>query len=117
MHIPEDRIEQLREFARIERTAVMELRGRQGEDPLSTLAELPSVDELVVRELRDEMLEDRGQLAEFSMARLAAQGSGADADVHRANADRVEFELLSEIAEHHPELTVAAWAAAGRLSA
>lgn len=116
MRITSERIEQLRGFARIERTAVMELRGRQGEDPLATLAELPSVDELVVRELRDEMLERRGQLAEFALARLAASGSGDDAAEHRANADRVEFELLREIAADNPELTIAAWSAAGRLS-
>ena len=115
MKVTSERIEQLRRFARIERTAVMELRGRQGEDPLATLAELPSVDELVVRELRDELLECRGQLAEFAMARLAATGSGEDAPWHRANADRVEFELLQEIAEANPELTVAVWEAAGRL--
>lgn len=117
MKISIERIAQLRRYAQIERTAVMELRGREGEDPLATLAELPSVDELVVRELRDEMLEDRGQLAEFSMARLAALGSGEDAAEHRANADRVEFELLREIAASNPELTPAVWSAAGRLSA
>lgn len=115
MKVTSERIEQLRSFARIERTAVMELRGRQGEDPLATLAELPSVDELVVRELRDELLEDRGQLAEFSMARLAASGSGEDALAHRANADRVEFELLREIADSAPGLAVGVWEAAGRL--
>jgi hypothetical protein len=110
-----ERLEQLRDFARIERTAVLEYYGRRGEDPLTTLADLPSVDELVVRELRDELLADRGQLAEFSMTRLAAQGNGEDAAEHRKNADRVEFELLREIATDNPELTVAAWAAAGRL--
>lgn len=115
MKITCERLEELRYFARIERTAVLEYFGRQGEDPLTTLADLPSVDELVVRELRDEMLEERGQLAEFTLARLAADGSGDDAADHRANADRVEFELLREIAAHNPELTIAAWDAAGRL--
>lgn len=115
MKITSERLEQLRNFARIERTAIMEYRGREGEDPLATLAELPSVDEFVVRELRDEMLEHRGQLAEFALARLASRSSDADALEHRANADRVEFELLREIAASNPELTVAAWAAAGRL--
>lgn len=110
-----EHVEQLRRFARIEREAVMELRGRAGEDPLVTLAELPSVDELVVRELRDEMLETRGQLAEFMMARLAASGSGDDATEHQLNTDRVEFELLAEIAEAYPELSVAAWSVAGTL--
>lgn len=110
-----EHVEQLRRFARIEREAVMELRGRAGEDPLVTLAELPSVDELVVRELRDEMLETNGQFAEFMMARLAAGGSGEDANEHRMNTDRVEFELLGKIAETYPELSVAAWNVAGTL--
>lgn len=110
-----EHVEQLRRFARIEREAVMELRGRAGEDPLVTLAALPSVDELVVRELRDEMLEARGQLAEFMMARLAATGSGDDATEHRVNTDRVEFELLAEIADAYPDLSVAAWSVAGTL--
>ena len=95
---------------------MMEHRGRLGEDPLATLEDLPSIDELVVRELRDEMLERRGQLAEFAMARLIASGDGDEATIHRNNADEVEFELLREIAAGNPELTVAAWAAAGRLS-
>ena len=108
-------MEQLREFARAERTAILEQRGRIGEDPLATLADLPSIDEFVVRELRDQMLEDRGQLAEFTMARLAAQAQNDDAAAHRANADRVEFDLLRQIADDNPELTVAVWEAAGRL--
>ena len=95
---------------------MMEREGRLGADPLSTLEDLPSIDELVVRELRDEMLEERGQLAEFAMARLIAESDGDEAAHHRKNADRVEFELLREIAAGNPELTVAAWAAAGRLS-
>lgn len=115
MKISGERIAHLRELARIERTAIMELRGRHGEDPLATLAELPSIDEFVVHELRDQMLEDRGQLAEFTMARLASQAQNADAAAHRANADRVEFELLREIAASNPELTVAVWQLAGRL--
>lgn len=94
---------------------MMEQQGRLGEDPLTTLSDLPSVDELVVRELRDELLEERGQLAEFAMARLIAQGDGDEARIHRDNADRVEFELLREIAAANPELTVAAWTAAGRI--
>lgn len=115
MKVTSERMAQLRGFARAERTAILEHQGRNGEDPLVTLAELPSVDEFVVRELRDEMLESRGQLAEFAMARLASRGSGAEAAEHGANADRVEFELLREIAAANPDLTIAAWEAAGRL--
>ncbi len=87
----EERIEELRDNARIERTAKMEARGRAGEDPLATLTDLPSIDEYVVRELRDEMLEARGQLAEFAMARLIAQGDGAEAEIHRENSDLTGF--------------------------
>lgn len=116
VHITDQRLTELRTFARIERTALMERQGRRGEDPLLTLESLPSIDEFVVRELRDEMLETRGQLAEFAMARLIAQGEGDEAAIHRENVDDVEFGLLREIAEHTPELTVAVWAAAGRLN-
>ena len=110
-----ERLEQLRSFARIERTAVLEYRGREGEDPLVTLAEIPSVDEFVVHELRNELLEERGQLAEFALARLAGSGTGAEAAAHRQNADQAEFELLREIAADCPELTPAVWLVADRL--
>lgn len=110
-----EQLERLRGFARIERMALLEQRGRLGEDPAESLAELPSVDEFVVRELRDELLGERGRLAEFLLARLAGQSSGPDAAVHRGNADRLEFELLREIAEAYPMLTSAVWHAAGRL--
>ena len=116
MRITSERLEHLRELAQTERDAIMEYRGREGEDPLVTLAELPSVDEFVVRELVNEMLERRGRFAEYSMARLAALGSGEEAVAHRANADRAELEILREIADANPELTVAVWAAAGRLA-
>lgn len=106
------RLVELRRDARIERDALLEHRGRLGEDPADALSVTPSVDELVVCTIRDEMLEDRDQLAEFSMARLAARGSGPDADAHRRNADRVEFELLREIAAAVPQLAVAVWGVA-----
>lgn len=116
MKITSERLAELRRFAGIERTAVLEYFGRQGQDPLETLVDLPSVDELVVREIRDEILEERGQLAEFSMARLAALAHNDEAVEHRGNADELEFELLREIAADTPELAEAVWAAAGRLS-
>lgn len=115
MRVTTERLEQLREFARIERDAILEHEGRQGADPLATLSHIPSVDEFVVHELRNELLEQRGRLAEFEMTRLAARGSAADAAEHERNADRVEFELLREIATACPPLTVAVWAVAGRL--
>lgn len=94
---------------------MLEQRGRAGEDPAVSLAAIPSVDELVVRELRDDLLDERGQQAEFLLARLAGQRASGDAAAHRGNADRVEFELLREIAAAYPELTEAVWALAGRL--
>lgn len=115
VYVTDERLEQLRSFARIERDALLEHEGRAGVDPLQTLARMPTVDEFVVIELRNELLEERDQLAEFSLARLAGRGSGGDAAAHRQNADRVEFELLQEIADACPELTVAVWQVAGRL--
>ena len=115
MNVTTEHIEQLRNFARIERDAILEREGRIGEDPLLTLIDLPSVDEFVVRELENEMLEERGQLAEFAMARLAGRGTAEDAPAHRTNADELEFALLREIAEACPELTIAVRQVAGRL--
>ena len=115
MQLTQERLEHLRSIAQIERDALLEHEGRAGIDPLATLAQMPSIDEFVVVELRNEMLEERGQLAEFSLARLAGRGTGPDAGVHRENADRVEFELLREIADGCPELTVAVWRVAGRM--
>ncbi|GAB2561933.1 hypothetical protein [Leucobacter ruminantium] len=109
------RLQQLRANARLERDVLLEHRMRDGQDPAIAISEVPDVDELVVLSLRDEMLEDRGQLAEFSLARLAARSAGPDADEHRRNADRAEFELLREIAAQVPELTRGVWAAAARL--
>lgn len=104
-----ERLQRLRSEARLERDTILEHRMRDGEDPAVAVAEVPDVDELVVLALRDEMLEDRGRLAEFGLARLAARSGGPDAREHRRNADRVEFELLREIAAGVPELTVAVW--------
>lgn len=109
------RLEQLREHARIERDTVLEHRMRDGQDPATVLAEVPEVDDFVVLALRDEILEDRGQLAEFELARLAQRTGGRDAGEHQRNADRVEFELLREIADQAPSLTQAVWHAADRL--
>lgn len=105
----------MRADARIERDALLEHRMRDGQDPAVAIAETPEVDEFVVHALRDEMLEDRGQLAEFALARLAARSTAPDAEEHRRTADRVEFDLLREIAAEVPELTPAVWAAARHL--
>ncbi len=116
MNLTTERLQKLRADARLERFTFLEHRVRMGEDPAVAFDMVPEVDVLVVLALRDEMLEDRGQLAEWSLARLAAQSESEDAEVHRANADRVEFELLREIADSVPELTVAVWKSADRLN-
>lgn len=115
MIVTRERLAELRYNARLERTTMLEHSGRMGHDPAEALSEVPSIDEFVVRALRDEMLEDRGQLAEFSMARLAARSSGPDARAHQQNADRFEFQILREIAEAAPELTIAVWSIADHL--
>ncbi len=110
-----ERLMRLRADARLERDTILEHRVRDGEDPATAYAEVPEIDEFVVLTLRDEMLEDRGQLAEFGLARLAARSGAVDAAEHRRNADRVEFELLREIAANVPQLTVAVWRVGNRL--
>ncbi|WP_053354056.1 hypothetical protein [Leucobacter musarum] len=115
LHLTTERLVQLRSDARLERQTILEHRVRDGEDPAEAFAEVPDVDDFVVLALRDEMLEERGLLAEFGLARLAARAGGADAEIHRRNADRVEFELLREIALSAPPLTVAVWRAGQEL--
>lgn len=110
-----DRLLQLRAFARLERETAMETRVRGGQDPATASEEVPGIDELVVFSLREERLEERGQLAEYALARLAARAGGPDAAEHTRNADRVEFEILRDIAQEYPELTVAVWRAGDRL--
>src|SRR5690606_12694679 len=110
-----ERLMRLRADARLERNTILEYRVRAGEDPATAYAETPEIDEVVVLSLRGEMLEERGQLAEFGLARLAAHSGREDAAIHQANADRVEFDLLREIADSVPELTVAVWRSAARL--
>lgn len=110
-----ERLPDLRCDARLERETELERRVRGGEDPAVATDEVPEVDELVVLALRDELLAERGLLAEFTLARLASRSGAEDADEHRRNADRVEFGLLREIAESMPELTVAVWQTASGL--
>lgn len=115
MHLTTERLQKLRADAYLERLTFLEHRVRLGEDPAVAYDLVPQVDELVVLMLRDDMLEERGLLAEYSLARLASHSQSEDADLHRANADRVEFDLLREIAESVPELTLAVWRSADRL--
>lgn len=117
MRVTEAQLARLREIASIERNVILEHLGREGQDPAESLTIVPSVDELVVRELRDDLLEERGREAEFLLARLAGRSSADDAAEHRRNADELEFSLLREIAEACPALTAGVWEAAGRLGA
>lgn len=115
MNLTTERLLQLRADARLERETILEYRVRGGQDPAIAYEEVPELDDFVVAALRDELLEDRGQLAEYGLARLAARSSSDDAAIHRGNADRVEYELLREIADTVPALAVAVWRAAGKL--
>ncbi|UOQ59939.1 hypothetical protein MUN76_12940 [Leucobacter rhizosphaerae] len=117
MILETERLLKLRADARLERETILEHRVRDGEDPAVAYAETPEVDDFVVLALRDEMLEDRGQLAEFGLARLAAIAGGPDAEEHRRTTDRIEFELMRDIAAAVPELTVAVWRIAGKFTA
>ncbi|KIP51864.1 hypothetical protein [Leucobacter komagatae] len=115
MNLTTQRLLKLRADARLERQTILEYRVRGGQDPAIAYEEVPELDDFVVAALRDELLEVRGQLAEYGLARLASHSSSDDAAIHRGNADRVEFELLREIADAVPELAVAVWRAAGKL--
>lgn len=105
------RLQRLRADARLERETMLEHRVRCGEDPADAYAAVPEIDDLVVVALRDQMLEERGRLAEFGLARLAARAGGPEGAAIRRSTDRVEFELLREIADRVPQLTVAVWRA------
>ncbi|MGO1539269.1 MAG: hypothetical protein ACTHW3_07835, partial [Leucobacter sp.] len=87
MNLTQERLELLRENAGIERDTELEHHARLGEDPADVIEIVPSVDEFIVFALRDELLEERGQFAEFALARLAARAKDADAAEHRVNAD------------------------------
>ncbi|QIM15891.1 hypothetical protein G7067_04785 [Leucobacter insecticola] len=115
MILTTERLLKLRADAHLERQTIMEHRVRDGEDPAIAYAETPEVDDFVVLAIRDEMLEDRGQLAEFALARLAALAGGPEAAEHQRATDRVEFELMRDIAAAVPELTVAVWRVSDRL--
>ncbi|MGO2660487.1 hypothetical protein [Mycetocola reblochoni] len=101
--------------ARLELSAIVEHRARDGEDPAEFLPELPGIDEIVVRALVDEQLHSRGLAAEFALARLAAASHIEDAEEHRATVDRIELSVLRDIAELHPDLTRAVWSMIGRI--
>lgn len=115
MHLSTQRLIELRADARLERTTMMVTRGRFGEDPALSIEALPSIDGIVVMMLRDELLEQSGRFAEFKLARLMGRVPNAEGEAHAQNADRVEFEILREIALDCPPLTRAVWERAGAL--
>lgn len=100
-------LERLRQDARDELAALIELRCRLGEDPWAFLPELPSVDEQVVATLREERLqEDR-----WSLARARAYHPAA----RPGEVARFEYEVLRQIALDHPELSSAVWSMLDRV--
>jgi len=93
---------------------VIEARVRAGEDPLDVIAELPAVDDDVVRILRDEALEAEGLEAQYTLARLIGQDpSRDDAHYYRARANDIDARIYRQIGIEHPSLTRAAWRALG----
>jgi len=94
-------LENLRQDARDELSALIELRCRLGEDPWVFLPDLPSVDEQVVATLREERLHSE----RWSPARARAYHPTA----REGAAAKFEFDLLREIALEHPELSSAVW--------
>lgn len=101
-------LERLRQDARDELSALIELRCRLGEDPWVFLPELPSVDEQVVATLREERLHTE------RWAPVRARAYHPTARV--GDAARFEYELLREIALDHPDLSTAVWSLLGRVS-
>ncbi|HEY1104950.1 hypothetical protein MUN74_14530 [Agromyces endophyticus] len=102
-------LERLRQDARDELAALIELRCRLGEDPWMFLPDLPSVDEQVVATLREERLQSDA----WGPARSRAYHPAA----RPGEAAKFEFELLRGIAMEHPELSGAVWALLDRVPA
>ncbi|GAB3615530.1 hypothetical protein GCM10027416_00870 [Okibacterium endophyticum] len=105
----------MRRDARDELDVLIEHRCRAGEDPYVFLCELPTVDELVVAELHADALDARGLTAEYTMARHAGRSDRADAEHHRESTEKLDYELLREIALAHPELTTTIWRLIGTI--
>lgn len=105
----------LRRYARDELDVMIEHRCRAGEDPYDFIHDLPTVDELVVHELRADALDARGLTAQYTMARYAARSNRPDADTHRHNVAQLEYDLLREIALEHPDLTRTVWTMIGEI--
>lgn len=100
-------LERLRQDARDELAALIDLRCRLGEDPWEFLPDLPSVDQQVVATIREELIhaEDwRGLRAR------AYHPTARDGDV-----EKFEFQLLRQISLEHPDLSGAVWSMLGRV--
>ena len=108
---------ELRDLAATQRRSLVEHRVRRGEDPAEVFAELPEIDDYVVRMLRDDALEAEGLTAEYALARLLQHDARDDAPAHRANADAVDARLFRAVGLAHPELTRAVWRALDEVTA
>lgn len=107
MHEAEVELEQLRQEARDELSAVIDIKCRRGEDPWEFLPDLPSVDEQVVATIRAD------RLAENRTCRDRARAHHPAAP--RGSAEAFEYALLRSIALEHPELSSGVWALLGRM--
>ncbi|CAG7845555.1 hypothetical protein USB125703_01826 [Pseudoclavibacter triregionum] len=107
----------LRSDALAERSALIEARVRRGEDPLDVIAELPELEDDLVRGLRDRALDDEGLAAQYALARHLQRDRGReDAEWYRAQADAVDARLFRTIGLEHPRLARAAWRALARVT-
>lgn len=97
----------LRAEARDELQAEIEQRCRQGEDPWQFIPDMPTVDERVVRILRDDTID----ALDLREQRAKAYHPAADP----TRAEKFEFGVLRLIALEHPDLTTTVWNMLGRL--
>ena len=110
-------LEQLRREAQLELEVVIDERCRAGEDPWAFMSDLPTVDELVVAMLRNEMLHTSGDATVHYLAVLASNSNAPDAENLRHRADDLEMKALRTVALQRPELTRAVWSMVGRIGA
>jgi hypothetical protein len=101
-------LEELRSEARDELQAEIEQRCREGEDPWQFIPDLPSVDERVVRILRNDTIELLGLREQRARAYHPSARPG--------QAERFEFGVLRHIALDHPDLTRTVWTMLGRIA-
>jgi hypothetical protein len=92
-------LDRMRRYARDELDVIIEHRCRAGEDPYDFIHDLDA----------------RGLTTQYTMARYAARSNRPDADTHRHNVARLEYDLLREIALEHPDLTRTVWTMIGEI--